>query len=78
MRKKFSQSEKPYATFVRRYMEGYNAGESAKEIAKRLDTSEASLLVYASNLRREGVRLPKFNDRLDVNYLNSLIRKAVR
>lgn len=78
MRRKFTEREKPFATFVRRYMEGYNSGESAKDIAASLDTSEASVLVYASNLRRAGVRLPKFNDRLDVEYLNSIIRKAVR
>ena len=76
--KRFVPNEKPYSTFVRRYMEGYVAGESAKEIARRVATTEAAMLVHASNLRREGVRLPKLKDRLDVDYLNQIIRKAVR
>jgi hypothetical protein len=76
--KRLVQGEKPYSTFVRQYMEGYVAGESAKDIARRVATSEAAMLVHASNLRREGVRLPKLNDRLDVDHLNKIIRKAVR
>lgn len=76
--KRFNPNEKPYSTFVRRYMEGYAAGESAAQIARRLDTTEASLLVHASNLRKDGVRLPKLNDRLDVKHLNRIIRKAVQ
>lgn len=70
--------EKPYPTFVRQYMEGYYAGESAAEIAKRLDTTEGALLVYACNLRKSGVRIPKLNDRLDVDHLNGIIRRAAK
>lgn len=78
MIKCIKQGEKPYSTFVRRYMDGYYAGESAAEIARRLDTTEGSLLVYASDLRKKGVRLPKLNDRLDVDYLNQIIRRAAK
>jgi hypothetical protein len=77
--KKFAPNERPYATFVRRYMEGYVSGESASQIAKRLGTTEASMLVYASGLRRMGVKIPRLNDRVDVAYLNKIIRrKAVK
>ena len=76
--KRLVAGERPYSTFVRRYMEGYIAGESARDIAKRVATSEAAMLVHASNLRRAGVRLPKLNDRLDIGHLNRIIRKAVR
>jgi hypothetical protein len=72
------QGEKPYSTFVRQYMEGYYAGESAAEIAKRLDTTEGALLVYACDLRKKGVRIPKLNDRLDVDHLNGIIRRAAK
>ena len=76
--KRFSPNERPYTTFIRRYMEGYVAGESGAEIAKRLGTTEAAMLVYASDLRRMGVKVPRLNDRVDVSYLNRIIRKAAK
>lgn len=76
MLKIIKQGEKPYSTFVRRYMEGYHAGESAAAIARRLDTTEGALLVYACDLRKRGVRLPKLNERLDVDHLNQIIRRS--
>lgn len=72
------RNEKPYTKFVREYMSGYYAGESAKQIAKRLDTTEASLIVTAGQLRKVGVRIPRLNDRLDVSHLNKIIARARR
>jgi hypothetical protein len=36
------------------------------------------MLVYASDLRRMGVKVPRLNDRVDVGYLNKIIRKAAK
>jgi transposase len=69
-------NEKPYTTFVREYMAGFVAGEGMAEIAKRLDTTENTVSVYAAGLRKQGVALPRLNERLDVGHLNSMIRNA--
>jgi hypothetical protein len=76
--KRYAPGERPFSTFVRRYMEGYVSGESGAQIAKRLGTTEAAMLVYASDLRRIGVKVPRLNDRVDVAFLNRIIRKAVK
>lgn len=73
---KRSENEKPYTTFIREYMAGYVAGENAKQIARRLDTTENMVLVVACNLRKEGVKVPRLNDRLDVRHLNRIIAKG--
>lgn len=76
--KKGNANEKPYTTFVREYMAGFSAGEDAAEIARRLDTTPQTMLVYASGLRKLGVTLPRLNERLDVEHLNRMIRRAKR
>lgn len=76
--KKGSDNEKPYTTFVREYMAGFVAGEDAKRIAKRLDTTPQTLLVYAASLRKNGVALPRLNERFDAAHLNGIIRRAKR
>lgn len=67
------KNERPYERFVREYMEGYIAGESIKQIAARLDTTENTVSVYAAGLRRNGVELPRISDRFDAGYLNRII-----
>ena len=58
MKTKTRPNEKPYERFVREYMAGYVAGEGAAQIAKRLETTEATVSVYAADLRGRGVALP--------------------
>ena len=76
--KKNAENQKPFTTFVREYMAGFVAGEDADAIARRLETTPATLLVYAADLRKRGVALPRLNERFDANYLNSMIRNAKR
>ena len=76
MKTKTRPNEKPYERFVREYMAGYVAGEGAAQIAKRLDTTEATVSVYAADLRGRGVSLPKFSDRFDARFLNRIIARA--
>lgn len=76
MKAKTTKHEKPYEKFVREYMAGYSDGEGKDEIAKRLDTTPATVSVCASQLRSLGVRLPMFTDRLDVQFLNGIIEGA--
>jgi hypothetical protein len=78
MKAKASKRERPYEKFVREYMAGFAAGEDKREIAKRLDTTPATVEVCASRLRGIGVRLPMFTDRLDVEFLNRIVTKAKR
>lgn len=70
------KSGKPFERFVREYMAGFVAGETPRQIAKRLETTENALFVYAAQLRKNGVRLPKFTDRFDAKALNKIITKA--
>ena len=72
MKKKLPH-ERPYERFVREYMDGYTAGEGIKEIAARLETTKATVGVYAAVLRRNGVSLPKITDRFDAGFLNKII-----
>lgn len=76
MKIKEKPSERPYERFVREYMAGYVAGENTKQIARRLDTTENTVGVYAATLRKQGVRLPRLTDRFDANYLNAIINRA--
>lgn len=76
--KKNGENQKPFTTFVREYMAGFVAGESADEIAKRLETTPETMLVYASGLRKRGVELPKLSERFDAKHLNTMIRSAKR
>jgi hypothetical protein len=76
--KKNAENQKPFTTFVREYMAGFVAGESADEIAKRLETTPATMLVYAAGLRKRGVALPKLNERFDAGHLNGMIRSVKR
>lgn len=50
--------ESPYETFVRRYMEIYNAGGNLRDIAAALDTTRNTVANTASRLRKAGVRIP--------------------
>lgn len=74
--KRARSNERPYETFVRRYMEIYSAGGGLREIAAALGTTENTVGVTASRLRAEGVRLPKVVDRFDAKYLNRIINRA--
>jgi len=74
--RKVRPNERPYETFVRRYMEIYNAGGSLREIASALGTTENTVGVVAAKLRGEGVRLPRVVDRFDANYLNQIIKRS--
>lgn len=74
--KKSGKRERPFELFVREYMAGFVAGESPRQIARRLETTENALFVYAAQLRRNGVRLPRFTDRFDAKALNKIIAKA--
>lgn len=76
--KKNGENQKPFTTFVREYMAGFVAGEDADAIAKRLETTPATMLVYAAELRKRGVALPRLNERFDSKHLNSMIRTAKR
>jgi hypothetical protein len=69
-------NERPYETFVRRYMEIYNAGGGLQEIAAAIGTTENTVGVTASRLSADGVRLPKVTDRFDAKYLNRIIQRA--
>lgn len=66
-------NSRPYEKFVRGYMAGYDAGETADQIAKRCETTKGALFVHAAFLRKHGVRLPKLADRLDASFLNRII-----
>jgi hypothetical protein len=74
--KKGAQNEKPFTTFVREYMAGFVAGEDAARIAARLETTPQTMLVYAAGLRKNGVRLPRLNERFDAAHLNRMIHNA--
>jgi hypothetical protein len=67
--------ERPYSQFVRDYMEGYVAGDSSPQMAKRCKTTIGGLFVHAATLRRQGVKLPKLSERFDAKHLNTIIRK---
>jgi hypothetical protein len=76
MTSKSSGKDRPYSQFVRDYMEGYVAGESSPQMAKRCKTTLGGLFVHAATLRRQGVKLPKLSERFDAKYLNNIIRKV--
>ena len=71
--KRTRKNERPYETFVRRYMEVYAAGGGLREIASALGTTPNTIGVVASTLRGKGVRLPRVVDRFDASYLNRII-----
>lgn len=74
--KRIRPNERPYETFVRRYMEIYNAGGSIREIAAAIGTTENTVGVVAAKLRGDGVRLPRIADRFDAAYLNKIIKRS--
>jgi hypothetical protein len=76
MTSKSEGRSRPYAKFVKSYMDGYMAGETASQIAKRCETTRGGMFVHAAALRKKGVKLPKLNDRFDARILNGIIRKA--
>lgn len=76
MKGKTRANERPYERFVREYMAAFVAGESAAEVAKRLETTENTVSVYAATLRGRGVRLPRFSERFDAKFLNQIISRA--
>lgn len=76
MKGKTRANERPYERFVREYMAAFVAGESAAEVAKRLETTENTVSVYAATLRGRGVRLPRFSERFDAKFLNRIISRA--
>jgi hypothetical protein len=59
--------------FVRVYMAGYHAGETARGIGEKLNLNGISVGVYAGKLRKKGVKLPKLSDRVNVARLNGII-----
>jgi transposase len=73
---KTRSNERPYERFVREYMAAFVAGESAAEVAKRLETTESTVSVYAASLRGKGVKLPRFSDRFDAKFLNQIIARV--
>ena len=76
MKAKERNNERPYERFVREYMAAFVAGENAASVAKRLDTTENTVSVYAATLRGKGDRLPRFTDRFDAKFLNQIIARA--
>lgn len=69
---------RPWERFVRAYMAGYHAGETSREIGYRLELSPVTVVIYASRLRKRGVKLPKLRERLDTVYLNGVILRSGR
>ena len=66
--------------FVAAYLESFYAGEGVKGVASRLNLAEGSVTTRASNMRNDGIDLPKFpvggGNKRDKAALNDLIAKA--
>lgn len=69
----------PRAKLIEAFVLGHAAGESLPEIAKKLGMSEGTLSTRATQLRAEGVALPKFartgNTGPSADDMNELIAK---
>lgn len=76
MTSKSDANARPWEKFVRAYMAGFAAGDTAEQIAARCETTKGALFVHASALRKQGVRLPRLKERFDAAYLNGIILRA--
>jgi transposase len=68
--------------FVAAYMESFTAGEGVKGVATRLNIAEGSVTTRASNMRKDGIELPKFpvggGNKRDKTALNEQIQAALK